>query len=134
MSGRAQVFVCVANEFVVIREDPKHADPVIREETFDPESSTLDGIVLASCQAALKFAKEYESCPIFIDEKQFLAVRDHLSGEDVAMFRPCGPPEYPKRLRKLYIQSPTRTILTEMIKKLYKSKRKRHYLRGQSVQ
>jgi hypothetical protein len=126
MSGRARIFIAVANEFVVIREDPSKEDPVIREETFDPESSTLDNIILVSCHAAVKFAKEYESCPIFIDEKQFLAIRDQLSDEDVAMFRPCGPTEYPKRLRKLYIESPTRTILTEMIKKLFRSKRKRH--------
>jgi hypothetical protein len=126
MTGRARIFVAITNNFVVIREDPsKHEEPVIRKEEFDP---TLDDITLVSCQAALKFAKQYKSCPIFIDEKQLLAIQDQFSETDLAMFRPVPPCEYPKRLRKLYIQSPVRTILTEMVTKLFGSKkRKRHY-------
>jgi hypothetical protein len=129
MTGRARIFVCITNNFVVIREDPKHEETVIREEEFDPESSTLDGITLVSCQAAIKFAKQYKRCPIFIDEKQFLSIQNQLSEEDLAMFRPVGPTEYPKRLRKLYIESPTRTILTDMIKKLFSfpKRKRRHY-------
>lgn len=136
MSGRARIFVAVMNQFVVIREDPfvkgqdEDQEPNFYEETFDlDESSTQDDIVWTSCQAALKFAQQYKSCKIFIDEKQFLVIRHHFSKEQQAMFRPVAPSEMPKRLRKIFLLTNIKhCILKDVVVKLFdKRKRKRHY-------